>query len=235
LRCGQGKANLCPAQSGARFKTEDDAMMIRSLALAAAALLAFSAAQAASGDTVTGVLKACRAETNATARLACFDRLVAGLDAEPPVAFTAPVPAPAPVASAPAVAPPAPVASPKKETSWYNPTDWFGSDAPKPARPMAGNPTEFGGENLARPADDSSPAPLDHITATVTRVTINALGKFTVTLANGQVWRQGESDTGVARFKNDGKETVTITRGFLDAYSLKIDGKWGTYKVKRIK
>jgi hypothetical protein len=207
-------------------------MTIRSLALAAAVFLAVSAAQAASGDTVTSALKACRAEMDATARLACFDRLVAGLDAEIPVASTAPATVAVPQAPA---APVAQATPPKKETSWYNPTDWFGSDAPKPARPMAGNPADFGGENLARRADDTTPAPLDHITAPVTKVTFNAINKFTVTLANGQVWRQGESDTGRARFKNDGKETVTITRGFLDAYSLKIDDKWGTYQVKRIK
>jgi len=197
-------------------------MILRSFALAAV-LFALPAAQAASGDAMTEALKACRAVSGNTARLACFDRLTAGLDAQAPVAATSP----AAVASRAA-------ATPEQQTSVYDPGSLSGKDAAKPARPMVGNPADFGGENLAAVAD-KGPVPLDRITAPVAMVSFNAIGHFTVTLENGQVWRQLDADTRVARFNKDKKETVTIKRGFMDAYSLSIDGRWGNYMVKRIK
>lgn len=99
---------------------------------------------------------------------------------------------------------------------------------------MVGSPTDFGSENLPESASNE-PRPLDHITAKVASVSYNYFRRFTVTLDNGQVWRQAESDTKVARFGDDGGEAVTISRGFLDAFSLVIDGRRGTYQVKRIK
>jgi hypothetical protein len=216
-------------------------MTLRRFALAAV-LLAVPAVQAASGDATTEALKACRAVSDNTARLACFDRLTAGLDAQAPVAATTPaaVAAPQAAAAAPVVAqqasaaPVAQAAPPRQGTSWYDPGAWFGSDTSKPARPMAGNPANFGGENLAA-VEDKEPLPLDRITVPVAKVSFNAIGHFIVTLENGQVWRQIDADTAVARFHKDKKETVTIKRGFMDAYSLSIDGQWGNYMVKRIK
>jgi len=192
-------------------------MILRSFALAAV-LFALPAAQAASGDAMTVALKACRAVSDNTARLACFDRLTAGLDAQAPVAARAAAPA----------------AAPKQQTTGYDAGSLSGKDAAKPARPMVGNPADFGGENLPAVAD-KGPVQLDHVTAPVANVSFNAFGHFTVTLENGQVWRQLDADTRVARFHKDKKETVTIKRGFLDAYSLSIDGQWGNFMVKRIK
>jgi len=102
-----------------------------------------------------------------------------------------------------------------------------GPAAAAPPKPAA----DFGGERL-RQADDAAAEP-EYILATVTSFSFNAIKHFTVTLDNGQVWRQLESDTAAPRLK--GRETVRIVRGFLDSYSLSIEGVWGTYKVKRIK
>jgi hypothetical protein len=98
---------------------------------------------------------------------------------------------------------------------------------------MVGTPADFGKENMSFHSD--APEPLDHITAGVANVTYNFFRRFTVTLDNGQVWRQEDGDTDVARFEKDKAEVVTISRGFLESYHLTIQGRWGTYKVKRIK
>jgi hypothetical protein len=79
------------------------------------------------------------------------------------------------------------------------------------------------------------PQPLDHITAKVMNASHNYFRRFTVRLDNGQVWRQNESDTRVARFDGNGTETVTISRGYLNGFGLVIEGQYGTYQVKRIK
>ena len=85
------------------------------------------------------------------------------------------------------------------------------------------------------PVQTSGPQPLDHIAAKVANASYNYFRRFTVTLDNGQVWRQNESDTKVARFDGNGTERVTISRGFLNGFSLVIEGQYGTYQVKRIK
>lgn len=157
-----------------------------------AAIVLIGLAPASFAQDVMSELKACRARTDATARLACFDAVMSRLDAAH---------APATTASAP------------------------------PARQAA--PPDFGGENLAR--DEDTPRPQESLSAGVAKVSFNAIRHFTVVLDNGQVWRQADSDTAVARFSDDKPNVVKISKGFMDSYSLAIEGSWGTYKVKRIK
>jgi hypothetical protein len=88
----------------------------------------------------------------------------------------------------------------------------------------------FGAERLPNAERPQQP---ETMTAKVVSISYNAFKKFTITLDNGQVWRQNESDSPVAHF--DATDTVRITRGFLDSYNLKVDGGWGIFKVKRIK
>jgi len=97
---------------------------------------------AIAAERVPAEFKACRAERDAGARLACFDAALAKLEVTPP---------------------------------------------------------DFGAETLKRP-EAVSEEPV-FLTARVTGVGINAVQHFTVTLDNGQVWRQLESDTAVARFR----------------------------------
>jgi hypothetical protein len=89
---------------------------------------------------------------------------------------------------------------------------------------------DFGSERLQK--DDAAASP-ETMTAKVAQVRWNMFKHFSVTLDNGQVWRQLDSDTAVARL--DPAATVKITRGFLDSYSLSVEGEWGVFKVKRIK
>jgi hypothetical protein len=102
--------------------------------------------------------------------------------------------------------------------------------APAPSPSTA---TDFGKENLPFGADASA-AP-DRITARVANVAYNFFHIFTVTLDNGQVWRQVDDAAHIARFRNDKTDVVTITRGFLDSFHLAIAGGWGNFTVKRLK
>jgi hypothetical protein len=159
------------------------------------------------------------------------------------------VPRSAPVAQAPvapAVIPQPPVSQqqaaqvppPRRDSSsWYDPTSWFGSDDED--RAQTGNPAEFGAETVRaqQPAagEPERPAPIDHIKAGVATVAFNPNGRFTVTLDNGQVWKQLEGDSGIARFKNKGHDVVTISRGILGSYNLVLEGQTALFKVKRVR
>ena len=92
-------------------------------------------------------------------------------------------------------------------------------------------PSDFGGEAL--PRSDVGPQEPAILVARAAHLSVNAHQHFTVTLDNGQVWRQLDSDTGAARFREG--DTVRIKRGFMDSYSLTAEGGYGLYKVKRIK
>lgn len=151
----------------------------------------------------------------------------------PPPTYAQP-PQPAytpPAAPQPAAAPPA------RDHAWYDVANWFGWD--DTAETSSDKPGNFGAENLPPPPDSSGaparPKPLDHITATVTAVAYDMFGHFTVTLDNGQVWRQLDGDTGKVRFSKKGKEAVTISRGAIGSYNLEVEGHTGIFKVRRIK
>jgi hypothetical protein len=105
--------------------------------------------------------------------------------------------------------------------------------ASRPARRVVGTPADFGKESMLPESND--PVPLDHITAGVAKVSYNFFKRFTVTLDNGQVWQQNDSDTAIARFSTDKTDGMTITRGFLNTFNLSIEGRWGTYQVKRLR
>lgn len=92
-------------------------------------------------------------------------------------------------------------------------------------------PSDFGGEDLKRP--DSTAQEPAVLTARAAQVRLNAIQHFTVVLDNGQLWRQLDSDTAVAHFREGA--TVRIKRGFLDSYSLSVEGASAIFKVKRIK
>jgi hypothetical protein len=158
----------------------------------------------------------------------------------PPEAARAPAPpvaAPAPVMAPAYVPPPQTAAAPKQEDSaWYDPTGWFGSDE-KAAAP--GSPAAFGAERIpegqAVAGEPPKPRPVNHVTANVTAVNYSANGRFVVTLDNGQVWRQIDGDSTVARFENNKRYAVTISRGLIGSYNLVIEGQTALFKVKRVK
>jgi hypothetical protein len=190
-------------------------MMARGFALAAAVLLAMPAA--ASDQDLPSQILACSAEPDGAAQLACYNQIAARLKA---------VPAPAPATSAPPAAeaatePVAPV-PPPTTTAPAAPPGQTTSQSP---------PADFGGDTV--PFHHDAAEPPDSMTAHVVSVSYNFYHRFTVGLDNGQVWRQKDEDDSMAKLAKD--QTVTIIRGFLDAFHLKIEGEYGNFAVKRIK
>ena len=212
-------------------------MTTRFLTFAAVAAFAFSAAHGAPQGSLAAAILDCSALPDDQAQLACFRNIAAKLKTLPAAqpqstAQAAPV---APLVPQ-RTAPPAPQQAAKQEdSSWYDVGGWFGSEKEKQAQPsrVIGTPADFGNESMRFASD--KPQQLDHITAGVKSVSANFFKRFTVTLDNGQVWQQANSDTAIARFSEDKKDTVTITRGILSTYTLKIEGRHGIYRVQRIK
>jgi hypothetical protein len=128
------------------------------------------------------------------------------------------------------------------ETLAHNPTQeeqksWFGFDIAG----LFGNkspqatPQEFGREETSAPPAAPEMQDIDSITAGVTDYSFRD-NKFIVFLDNGQVWQQLSGDFNTGHFLPNPKDnTVTISRGFLKSYNLKINDDTSFYKVKRLK
>jgi hypothetical protein len=61
-------------------------------------------------------------------------------------------------------------------------------------------------------------------------------GIFTVTLENGEVWRQISGDSSFARWKEPAQRyAVRITRGVLGSYNLQVRNSPGLFKVRPVR
>lgn len=61
-------------------------------------------------------------------------------------------------------------------------------------------------------------------------------GGFTVTLANGQVWKQSDDQKRVVRWRNAPEaHRVTIWKGAMNSFNLGFDEESDRYKVRRVK
>ena len=96
---------------------------------------------------------------------------------------------------------------------------------------VAAPPTGLGSERLPRIAS-AAPKRAQELLAGVTGVTYDARGRFTITLDNGQVWRQLEGDTSV--LSGSRISTVRISRGALGSYDLNVVGRNASYRVSRL-
>jgi hypothetical protein len=85
---------------------------------------------------------------------------------------------------------------------------------------------------------------LDYLTggeAVVSNVAVTAYepgqpAGFTVTLANGQVWRQTDDQPRLVRWRNaPGAHRVTVWKGALNTLNLGFDDESDRYKVRRLK
>jgi hypothetical protein len=151
---------------------------------------------------------ACREVSDATARLACFDRETAALAAAPP----------APVASAPRVppAPPGPVAAPP-------------SPPPLDAEQRFGLPERAVAEKEIAAGLRSTEAA--KIEAHIAQVTTAPDGRTVFRLDNNQTWRQLLSEGDLLSKVGD---AVTISRGALGSYWLHVASGRGC-KVTRVR
>jgi len=164
-------------------------------------------AGAAAAPNLETAIGSCAAQADATARLACYDAVAAQLKTTAAAAVVLPA------AQVPAQAAQGPV-SPKPPTA-----------------------AQFGGEYVKDPVlDPAVPAEdIEEIHAKVTSITFAANGRFTVTLDNGQVWRQKQGDGEPHRFSKQGGDAVTISRGFWHSYNLVLENGGALFKVVREK
>lgn len=92
-------------------------------------------------------------------------------------------------------------------------------------------PDHFG---LAEPRPKPMPGNAGQVSSPMASYSFANTGYFTVTLANGQVWRQVDGDTDFAHWKGDASRyQVRISHGFLGSYSMSIKGIPGLFKVLR--
>jgi hypothetical protein len=74
------------------------------------------------------------------------------------------------------------------------------------------------------------------IVSRMTSYTFDRYGIFSVSLENGQLWRQLPGDTSFAHWKGaPGEHVVRISRGFLGSFNLQVDHNLGMFKVLRVK
>ena len=97
-------------------------------------------------------------------------------------------------------------------------------------------PGNFGAEDIASERKKFAASQLKSIVGKSTKVKTNKLGKVTITLDNGQVWRQQSSDNRRIRLKDDGTPySIEIKRTSFGGYMLKVNDSKRTIRVKRIK
>lgn len=181
--------------------------------LSAAVLIAVPAQADPARDALSEIAK-CADIADGTERLKCFDAAVGGAKS----ALAAPPPAQAPVQKA---------AVETKEEEEGGVLAWFGLSKP------ATKPEEFG-----RPPQlvAEGPKEITEISAGVLELAKNAYGRSLFVLDNGQVWKQIDGDTTEVRDPAKGETMkVTIEKAVLGSYALRVDGRRGIVKVRRVK
>ena len=154
-------------------------------------------------------LSRCLAITGTLQRLACYDAVAHG------AGLSAPAPAYAP--------PPAPTYAPA-----YTPTPAY---APPPVTASATPQNAFGADRLPRTAPP--PHQVNRIVADIVHFDLDIRGRFTLTLSNGQVWRQIEGDDSRTK-PRPGARSVTIEHAVLGSYALTFNDSNRLYKVTRV-
>jgi len=157
-------------------------------------------------------MRACRAETDESRRLNCYDRAAATLDK--PAATAAP--------AAPSVARAAPAAPSVARAA---PADKAVTNAP-----ASSGAADFGVSEGPLAAKRQATS-LKEITAVVTAVSSRGRGELVITLDNGQVWAQNEA---VAYFPLSVGDTVKIHSAAIGSYTLATPAK-RTTKVTRVR
>lgn len=92
---------------------------------------------------------------------------------------------------------------------------------------------QFGAERLKRKKMANKEQSPD-VNAVAVKITRNRFGKYTVTLDNGQVWRQIQGDT-TRLFISEEEPVIRIRRGSFGSYTLKVPSSKRPIRVKRVK
>lgn len=151
----------------------------------------------------------CEKETNDVKRLACYDSVVKQLSQSADVGQLAPPPPPS-----------APIQTNKQTT-------YTATTPTKPAAPELSAEERFGkSKQELKKAEE-----LSRIDAIITKISKSKYGKMTITLSNGQKWRQ----TVASKLRLKVNQNVFIERGAFDSFILGRDGTNSRMRVKRVK
>jgi len=196
-------------------------MNLRLLCGVAVVLVCATSAFAASRDDVLEALGKCAAVADDKARLACYDALAPHVKEA--------------LATPPAQLPPGHQPTKEEQESWFgfDLSNLFGASPAEQTTPQ-----QFGSEHLpeTHAKEDVAAKEVESITAGVTDYAYTPFGKFIVFLDNGQVWRQSEGDADHANFHKVAKDNrVTISRGAMGSYNLKINDSDKIFKADRAK
>lgn len=194
-------------------------MRVRIIALVVlvSPFIATANASASARDDVLEAMGRCAAVADGQARLACYDKIAPRLKealATPPTALD----------HEPTKA---------EQESWFgfDIGDLFGGGSSAPT-----TPEQFGKERTEEHKAVREREEIDSIAAGVTEVAFTPFGQFIVFLDNGQVWRQLQGESERAHFRAKAADNkVTISRGALGSYNLKVNDSVMIYKVTRVK
>jgi hypothetical protein len=198
---------------------------VMSIRLSVAALLGVilcaGPALAASPSALLRALDHCAGVSSGAARLACYDGLAPRVRAK--------------VSGKPVTQSIRAQVQKKQQESWFgfNLGGLFGNAPSEQTKP-----SQFGSDNLPVQVvkRNSKTQAIDSISARLKDYAFNPFGKFIITLANGQIWKQLDADDAHAVFHKDpSANRVKITRGFLGSYNLYINGGYRVFKVRRLR
>jgi hypothetical protein len=205
--------------------------MIRGLIFAAVIAAASGAANADARDDALAAMQRCSMLSDRDKRLGCYDATIS----RAPAAIAAPRAAPPVAAMAAASPPPQPVH--RERTSGFM-AGLFGDG---PARPPQTSVAQFGSESIANGGAKAYPIPrdgdsIDAVSARVADYQIDG-GFLTVTLDNGQVWRQTPGANPVGHLTKPATAySAMIERGSINgSYTLHLAGRAGVIAVRRIR
>jgi hypothetical protein len=92
------------------------------------------------------------------------------------------------------------------------------------------------GTPLPQPSAASLKAPARENASRMRSYSFDRYGIFTVTLENGEVWRQISGDSSFARWNEPAQRyAVRITRGVLGSYNLQVRNSPGLFKVRPVR
>ena len=118
-----------------------------------------------------------------------------------------------------------------------NEKDNFGLPGGSKPEKVAEAPEDFGSENIPDVRRDRENKRLKSIGSKIVEIRLNKFGTATVSLENGQVWRQLDSDNKKLFFGNGGERLLTakVKRGLMGNYMLTVKELRRTIRVSRIK
>jgi hypothetical protein len=168
-------------------------------------------------DDVVDVLVKCTDLTDKAARLDCYDRAAPQLRA---------------AAQMPVVPPPVAQAAEPPSPQTAAPVSQQGGSFLSSLDPFAGSPQGPSAQQMAYQPIGAEILP---VTIGVTDYSIAPNGSFSVTLDNGQIWRERNEHYDHPPFRGDAKNVVVIERGLIGGYNLYLKGEGKPYKVLREK